>query len=129
MSMLNRVSRLLVGNSLLFAILSTPSLAQSSVGQQIDKLAAATSLDRDGIHPWHMRLTFDLFDLNGKPQESGTIEEWWVGADRARLVITSPSYNQTLPGNDVAVQGREAYLVHLLLSEVVHPTPHIVNFD
>lgn len=119
---LHQLSRLLISGSLLLAIsLPAASIAQTSLRQQMDTLAAATSLDRNGIHAWHMRLSFDLFDLNGKPQESGTIEEWWAGPDHARIVITSPSFNQTLPGDDLVVNSREAYLVHLLLSEVVHP--------
>lgn len=127
---LHHVSRLLTSSLLLLAIgLPTASIAQAGLQQQMDTLSAATSLDRDGIKPWHMRLAFDLFDLKGKPQESGTIEEWWAGADRARVVITSPSFNETLPGDELGVQGREAYLVHLLLNEFAHPMPKVPNPD
>jgi len=82
------------------------------------------------MQPWHMRLSFQLFDLQGKPQETGTIEEWWAAPDRARIVITSPSLNETLPGTPVT-NGRDAYLVHLLLKQAVHPMPplHLEYFD
>ena len=130
MCTLIRVRRLLARISLLFAIsLPTASIAQSALRQQIDTLTAATSLDREGIQPWHMRLSFDLLDQKGKPQESGTAEEWWAGPDRARLVITSPSFNQVLPGGDAAVHGRQSYLVQILLSAVLHPVPRIGNPD
>jgi TonB family protein len=123
------VSRLLILSSLLLAIsVSLPSLAQTTLRQQIDTLTAATSLDRDGIQPWHMRLSFDLLDLKGQPQESGTIEEWWAGPNRARVVIKSPSLNEILPGTR-ATDGRKAYLVDLLLKETVHPMPGLKYLD
>lgn len=121
---------------LCFILLSAASLlaassafaAQPNWGQQIDGLTTATSLDRAGMQPWHMRLTFQLFDLKGNPQESGTVEEWWASAVRARVVITSPSFNETLPGAS-PTKGREAYLVHLLLKEVAHPMPKLKDLD
>jgi TonB family protein len=50
--------------------------------------------------------------------------------DRARIVITSPSFNETLPGPSVTT-GREAYLAHLLLKQADYPMPplHLEYFD
>jgi TonB family protein len=92
-------------------------------GSRIDELAAATSLDRAGIAPWHSRMTFELFDLDGKPGESGTIEEWWISSTRHRVVIASPSFHEILPESpdQVPVLTRKAYLVDLLVNETVHP--------
>ena len=130
MSTHHSVSKGLFRSILLAAIIlaatSAASASQPDLRQQIDSLTTATSLDRAGVQPWHMRLAFDLFDLKGNPQESGTVEEWWAAPDRARIVITSPSFNETLPGTPVT-NGREAYLVHLLLQETVHPMFKVSN--
>jgi TonB family protein len=115
----------------IFALLLPVMIAQSSSAQSpdsrqlIDQLAAATSLDRDDQHPWHLRMSFDLYDLEGKKKESGTAEEWWVSRKSYRLVITSPSFNETIPSakHEPAIADREAYLVHNLLDQVIHPIP------
>lgn len=103
--------------------------AQSSdAGQHLKDLAAANSLDIDGAKPWHLHMTFQLNDLNGKPRETGTIEEWWVSPHERRLEIRSSSYNLTTPSSpsgppDPAKRTRESYLVDELLDQVVHPIP------
>jgi TonB family protein len=115
----------------IFALLFPGMIAQSSAQspdphQRFDQLVAATSLDREGQHPWHLRMSFDLYDLEGKKKESGTAEEWWVSPKSHRLVITSPSFNETIPSakNEPTTINREAYLVHNLLDQVAHPIPH-----
>src|SRR5215472_9088939 len=112
--------------ALSFATAPPVCVAQPDLRQQVDALTAATSLDRPGMLPWHMRLSFQLFDPKGKPKETGTVEEWWAAPDRSHVVITSHSLNETLPGSSLT-SGRESYLIHLLLREVVHPMLVIKN--
>lgn len=118
---------ILLAASALVSIYSA-SAATPDLQHQIAALTSSTSLDRDGMQPWHMHLSFQLYDLKGSPQETGTVEEWWAAPDRARVVITSPSFSETLPGSRVT-HGREAYLVHLLLNEVVHPLTEPKQLD
>lgn len=40
------------------------------------RLAAANNLDHVGNTPFHLKVAFQLYDLAGKPGESGTVEEW-----------------------------------------------------
>ena len=89
----------------------------------------ATALDRPGMAPWHLRMSFHLNDLQGKPKESGTIEEWWVSPGNPRLVITSPSYSMASSAGAAPAPDRESYLVHELLKQVVHPVPSYGSFQ
>jgi TonB family protein len=94
--------------------------------QRIAQLANDTSLLREGMQPWHLVMSFDLYDLAGKPKETGSVEEWWVTPTQRRIVITSPSFNQTIPdpgGKEPHTANRESFLVHNLIEQVVDPIP------
>jgi TonB family protein len=106
-----------------FAVLlvAQSAKAQSAPQQGLEQLATATSLDREGLVPWHLKVSFELNDLDGKPKEQGTIEEWWSSPKSRRLLIVSPSYNATYPGDAPRIPDRESYLVNELLDQVVHP--------
>lgn len=99
--------------------------------QRMEDLARATSLVREGVKPWHLHMSFQLNDLDGKPKESGSIEEWWASPQDHRLVITSPSYNLTDPAttSDLQIISREKYLVRKLITQVVDPIPHYGTFE
>lgn len=112
---------------------SFPLRAQiSGAAQHLEDLARANSLDVEGIQPWHLRMTFQLNDLNGKPKENGTIEEWWVSPQARRLEVRSASYNLTIPSDPSAAAPatgmRESYLVNELLNQIVHPIPDYKDF-
>ena len=99
---------------------------------QYDQLAADTTLSRDGIHPWHMHATFDLYDLSGKKTESGTIEEWWVSKQQYRVAIESPSVHEIYPHGPGAEPGkamRAVILSNHLYDEIVHPLPAFDHSD
>ncbi|MES2392200.1 MAG: hypothetical protein V4555_11205, partial [Acidobacteriota bacterium] len=106
----------------LSCLLATASPCLRSVAQaplpaaEFDKLRSSTSLDREGMHPWHLRISFQLFTLEGKKQETGTIEEWWTSEHDDRVVITSPSIPSGSDGSN-----RESFLVGRLHLQFVHP--------
>lgn len=105
----------------------------SPAAQHLKDLARANSLDVPGAQPWHLRMTFQLNDLNGKHKDSGTIEEWWVSPQSRRLEIRSASYNLTLPRGPSdpptpVPRNRESFLVNELLDEVVHPISDYGDF-
>lgn len=110
---------------------SLDAIAQSP-SDSIKQLSVATSMDREGMKPWHLRMSFDLYDLKGKKSESGSIEEWWASPTSHRIVIESPSYHFTAPSTgseNSSRASREAYLVHNLLSQVVNPIPQFNATD
>jgi TonB family protein len=118
---------------ILVALASFTAVAQSTeASERIAQLAEGTSLLRDGMKPWHLSMTFNLYNLEGKLKESGTVEEWWVSPKQRRLVITSPSFNQTIPYGATEVPdtvNRESYLIHNLIEQVISPIPHFSKKD
>jgi TonB family protein len=116
-------------SALLLLLLSSPLRARAiDAREHLKDLARANSLDAEGAQPWHLRISFQLNDLNGKPKETGTIEEWWASPQSHRIEIKSPSYNVTIPSGpsdppQPATHTRESYLVNELLNQVVHPIP------
>ena len=81
---------------------------------------AANSLIGPGKVPFHLKFSFELFDLDGKQQEKGTLESWWAGPAGHALEISSPSLgvlhnlgSSALP----SPQARRAlFLINFLLS-------------
>jgi TonB family protein len=126
--------RLAIAASLISFASDSPLAAQlSGAAQHLNDLARANSLDAEGTQPWHLHMTFQLNDLNGKPKDSGTIEEWWMSPQARRLEIRSTSYNLTIPSGpsnppEPSTRTRESYLVNELLNQVVHPIPDYGDF-
>lgn len=87
---------------------------------------AGTSLDVEGMAPWHLRLGVQLIDNRGKAGESGTVEEWWSGPGMYRIVYMFPSYKETRVVNKEGTFGAgngglPPYFADLLLGQTVHP--------
>jgi hypothetical protein len=40
---------------------------------------ASNGLASNGIQPWHLRVHFETFDVNGQNPVEGVFEEWWAG--------------------------------------------------
>ena len=97
----------------------------------VERLHRATllnSIDDATMKPWHLKLSFQLFDAKGKPTETGTIEEWWAGPTMYKTVYTSPSYTSTeIQTKDGRYRSRGATsvpsLLELVLRQVVDPMP------
>jgi hypothetical protein len=53
------------------------------------------SMDDPALKPWHLKIFVQLNDSEGKPAETGTIEEWWVGPGKFQRVFAFPSYSAT----------------------------------
>ncbi len=59
------------------------------------KLAAEVNgLEGDKLAPWHLKATFQLYDLAGKPTEQGTYEEFW-SPKKYKRAYTAPSFTHT----------------------------------
>lgn len=57
--------------------------------------AQVNGLDAPGLRPWHILVTYDKFDEDGDNVDSGTYEEFWVGAKQYRLSYSSHDFTQT----------------------------------
>ncbi|MGA2252825.1 energy transducer TonB [Terracidiphilus sp.] len=65
--------------------------------------AAANSLLGPDVKPWHMKVSYVLADEKGAVTDRGTIEEFWIGSKRYKLVIAGSNYKRTVYGTDKGV--------------------------
>ena len=95
---------------------------------RLHRAASSSSLDDISLKPWHLKLSFQLFDSKGHPTEQGTIEEWWKSPALHKTVYTSPSYTSTeIQTHDGLFRSKGSssapYLLDLVLQQIVHPMP------
>ena len=95
---------------------------------RLHRAASSSSLDDISLKPWHLKLSFQLFDSKGHPTEQGTIEEWWKSPALHKTVYTSPSYTSTeIQTQDGLFRSKGSssapYLLDLVLQQIVHPMP------
>lgn len=85
----------------------------------------ANTLQKDGSQPFHLKMSFETFDLEGKPAENGTLEYWWAGPSGFLLDITTPSigtvHNVRLNEVPVGTAKRSLYLTDELLNAFRSP--------
>jgi TonB family protein len=118
--------RLACGALLFSFTFGSPALAQhNDLNSRLTDLVKATQLDAKDNPPFHLKIDAQLYDLAGKPTQTGTIEEWWLSPDEFRIEINSGSVQSVIAtGVDdgpQAVFTRERYLLNHLLSETLHP--------
>jgi TonB family protein len=106
---------------------SLSALAQAAVTprERLDQLQEATNLTRDGIRPWHVRMSFQLYDIDGKPAEKGTVEVWYAGKTGERVVVDSPSLNAVWPSDHPPQVTRSSFLIDALLVSFERPMPSL----
>jgi len=69
---------------------TVPTTAAGILQQAMDH----SGIDADGLNPWHLKVTFDLFDQKGKPSGTATLDEIWAGRKKQRREWTSPGFHQ-----------------------------------
>jgi TonB family protein len=97
----------------------------------VEKLHSANTtnaIDDPQMKPWHLKMSFQLFNAKGVATENGTVEEWWAGSSMHKVVYASPSYASTeVQTKDGLYRSKGASsvpeLLHLILLQVVHPMP------
>lgn len=114
-------------------VIGTLSYAQDATpAERFERLRAANSLDREGLKPWHLKLSFQLNDMNGKPEDSGTAEAFWPGNGKQKTLIESKLIHGD-PGSDEGpgnrALAREAFLLQSLLNETIRPVPPLPQLD
>lgn len=95
---------------------------------RLHRAETATTLTREGVNPFYLKIDVQLYDAKGQPSEKGTIEEWWAGDSTEKTVFTTPSYTatQVRKGDDIFRSTGSSYppiLLELLLKQVIHPMP------
>jgi TonB family protein len=110
--------------TLLSVIPTCSAPAQVPDTNRWQQLSAANNLTNEGSTPFHLKLEFQLYDLAGKPAETGTIEEWWQSSKVERTIIQSPSYNyDSAAHSQGSADERESFLVDQLLQLAINPVP------
>jgi TonB family protein len=105
---------------------TAPAASITELKARLQRAEALDSLDDPSMHPWHLKLSYQLFDEKGQPTEQGTVEEWWQSPTSHKTVYTSPSYNATeVQTSEGLFRTKQTapppYLVTHVLKEVVHP--------
>jgi len=98
------------------------------MAQRVLRASHLSRINDVEMKPWHLKVSFQLYDPNGKPSEAGTIEEWWGGLTLWKLRIESPSYTTTIIENrdgDFRTQGAGLVPLQIRVIEnsVVYPMP------
>jgi len=101
---------------------------QAVLQQRMHRTAEVTSLDAEGMRPWHLKLAVETFGEDGKSKGRGAIEEWWASPTLNRVVFTVPAYAGTqLRNGDGFYRSTSAdpgdWMAETLLRQVVHPMP------
>jgi TonB family protein len=96
--------------------------------ERLHRATVVNSIDDAEMKPWHLKLSFQLFDAKGKPMETGTIEEWWAEPSIHKTIYTSPSYTSTeIRAKDGLYRSKGTSsvpsLLELVLRQVTHPMP------
>lgn len=124
---MNRWARWLL---LVALMIAAPMVNAEDSAALIARMQAAgiqNSLDAPGIKPWHLKVTYQLFDDKGSAGEQGIMEEWWSSPKLYKISFTGPSYSATVIQNqDGQFKSSAAKVPHLLtmLPELmVHPMP------
>jgi TonB family protein len=110
--------------------LAVDAYAQDSaaLGQRLNRAIALNSIDDPQLKPWHLKLSFQLYDAKGNSTEKGMIDEWWAGPSMEKTVYTSPSYTSTeIRTKDGLYRNKGGSsvpsLLELVLRQTVHPMP------
>ena len=113
----------------LFAI-AQPMLADDKVAltARLHDAEVDTSIDIEGLTPWHLKIDVELFDTKGAVTEQGTIEEWWAGPTQHLVVYSLPTYKAKVLVNGGAIFrtigiGSVPSMLTTLLDQAVHPMP------
>ena len=56
----------------------------------------SSGLQGSNVLPWHLKVTFRIFDEDGKQKDQGTYEEYWVNWAKLKSTFTCTSFTETL---------------------------------
>jgi TonB family protein len=73
----------------------TTQLLKSDATSTLALAEKRNNLEQDGGQPWHIRATYETFDMEGKPNGKGTYEEWWVSTKRNKHTFATSGFSRT----------------------------------
>ncbi|MDW5267960.1 MULTISPECIES: energy transducer TonB [Acidobacteriaceae] len=122
------IGRYLVAGALLVSFGRLHAEDGAAISARLQSADATTALDDATLRPWHLKVSFQLFDAKGQPTEQGTLEEWWAGQDKDKRIFTSPSYTATeIQTKDGLYRstgvGAAPEMLDTVREQVVHPMP------
>jgi TonB family protein len=102
--------------------------ADAAMMAKLNQAEIASTLEDVRLKPWHLKLSFQLFDAQKKPTDQGTIEEWWSSPTLYKIAYTSPLYTSVdIKNANGFFRTKRAGLppvsVEILRGMVIHPMP------
>lgn len=122
------IGRYLVAGALLISFGRLHAENRAAISARLQSADNANTLDDATLRPWHLKVSFQLFDAKGKPTEQGTLEEWWAGQNKDKRIFTSPSFTATeIQTKDGLYRstgvGAVPEMLDIVRQQVVHPMP------
>lgn len=121
------MARLVLSGLLLFLAVQ-PARADKSADllARLQRADDASTLYAPALKPWHLKVTFTLYDEKGQNPHPATLEEWWAAPDQDRITYASADSNGTrvkTPQGDFQTPGMAAppYVVDKLHDAIVYP--------
>ena len=107
----------------LLAVCSTPTVYGEDLRALYEQMHTGNRMDAIGQAPFYLKIAAQLYDLEGKPSETATIEQWWdAGRYRMELTKRGGKEVQTSAPDSLRLSAtRTGYLMRSLLDEVVNP--------
>jgi TonB family protein len=104
------------------------SAAILAAAANINGLASPTPL------PWHLRVSYQIFDDKGHSKDSGAYEEWWVSDKKYKRSYASPSFTQTDFATDHGLyrsgsQNWPGPQETMVRTELIDPIPAALNLS
>jgi TonB family protein len=120
--------RLLVGAGTLLVLAGHAFADDKALLEKLHRAIVINSIGDPHLKPWHLKLSFQLFDDKGQATEKGEIEEWWAGPSAYKTVYASPSYTGTeIQTKDGLYRSKgiqtAPVLLQLVQHQVVDPMP------
>jgi len=108
---------------------SPASATMPSDPKELMLLAAKTNgLISDDMKPWHLKVSYKYFDDQGKVEDQGTFEEFWVSQSKYKLTFTSKNGSRTEYGTDKGVLNSDSEKpvdTHDMRRHLLSPVPSV----
>jgi TonB family protein len=110
-----------------------PSPAAQAAALSADPTTLLIEASRvNGLHglpePWHLRISFQVFDGERQTVDQGTLEEWWAGERKYKIAFNSSRFASTryTIGDRTLILGERiepVYPFNLILAALQNPLP------
>ncbi len=94
--------------------------------------AKSNGLISDDMKPWHLKVSYKYFDDQGKVEDEGTFEEFWVSQTKYKRVYTSKTGSRTEYGTDKGVlnsDNEKPVSTHDMTRHILSPMPSVQSVE